>query len=215
MANTKLREDWAALKVLLSALGLLGTCRVVWRVEKAKRVGAPFQQLGIAVDEKESASRRQIQHAILLYQALRELYDEARALSISAKVIEASAHEFLTGIIGRIDEHELIQLTEPDRASYVLERLARIPNTEATLDYARADGVQFTVSRCHFVELCHRLRLPELAPLFCAVDESYFGQVQENVRLTRPTTLAKGGPNCRFQLEFSSTEGDDLGVTGR
>ena len=209
MANTKLREDWAALKVLLSALGLLGTCRVVWRVEKAKRAGAPFQQLGIAADEKESASRKQIQPAILLYQTLRELYDETRAISIASKVIEASAHEFLTGIIGRLDKHELVQLTEPARASYVMERLERIPNTEAKLDYARADGVQFTVSRCHFVELCHRLKLPELAPLFCAVDESYFGQVQKNVRLTRPTTLAKGGANCRFQLEFSSTDAGD------
>ena len=53
-----------------------------------------------------------------------------------------------------------------------------------------------------FVRLCREAKVPELTPVFCAVDASYFGGVEPAVSLERPTTLAQGGPCCDFRLQF-------------
>ncbi len=42
----------------------------------------------------------------------------------------------------------------------------------------------------------------ELAPLFCDVDEAFFGAVEAGVALHRPHTIAGGAQTCPFTLRW-------------
>ncbi|MBV71298.1 MAG: hypothetical protein CMH52_08105 [Myxococcales bacterium] len=196
-------EDWAAFRVLRQRLGLWAAFRIAWRIEMGKKRGEPFHQLEPPMDGKELASRKQIGAAILLYQSLKDSRFKASAKDIAAAVIEASAHVFLRKLIGPLARDELVQLDEPQKNNFLSTRLEKIPNAVTQIDHVGEERVQFTVSRCHFVGLCQRTGVPELATLFCAVDESYFGHVDSGARLVRPSTIASGDDRCVFILDFT------------
>ena len=195
-------EDWAAFGVLRKRLGLWTALSVALTIENRKRNGQPFHQLEPPTDAKEVASREQIGAAIILYQVLKESKFADSALDITAEVIEASAHVFLRKLIGPLDRDELVQLDEPAKRDFLSSRLEKIPNAITRIDAVDDEMVQFTVNRCHFVGLCGRTGVSELSPLFCAVDESYFGNVESGARLIRPSTIASGDDRCLFVLDF-------------
>ena len=60
----------------------------------------------------------------------------------------------------------------------------------------------FRVTFCRFPRMCAEAGVPELAPVFCAVDAHFFGGVERSIALDRPETLAAGGGSCPFSLRW-------------
>ena len=164
------------------------------------RRGEPFASLEPTTEPKEIESRDQIASAIILYRLLCAEMDSEEARAIVGDVVEAAAHIFLAQNIGPIGASQLDSLSDEERVHFVETRLDKFPNTLVQIDEVRSNRVRFQVEKCRFVRLCSAVGVPELMPVFCAVDASYFGQVQPGVELIRPTTLAKGDSTCDFTL---------------
>ncbi len=196
------RTTWAALSILRRHLGLWTALRVGLTVEQRVKGGDPFQHLPPAEDDKERGSRAQLGPALVLYDVLRGRVSEEEARVITAEVVEVGAHIFLRQSIGALDRTALAAMDADARVAYVEARMSRFPNADARIDFVEPERVGFTVTSCRFVRLCREVGLPELAPIFCAGDASYFGGIEPNVQLIRPETLASGGTRCPFELRY-------------
>lgn len=193
----------AAVRVLVRELGwwrgLLTGLRIEWRVAR----GQPFAKLPPPADEKARLSREQIGPALVLFSILRGRLDQARAIEVTSAVVEAGAIAFLSDSIGPLDRATLDGMSQRERDHFVRDRMDRFPNATVRFDHIGTDEVRFTVTSCRFVELCRAVGLAELAPLFCAGDATFFGQVEPDVVLIRPSTLATGGASCPFTLRYA------------
>ncbi|MEE2788724.1 MAG: L-2-amino-thiazoline-4-carboxylic acid hydrolase [Myxococcota bacterium] len=197
-----LRVKWASLKVLVKRCGWSVALRVGLGVTWDGFLGRPFGGLPRATERQEQESRAQLGPAVLLFLRLSKLLGKAQAFDVTAATVEAGAHAFLRTTVGPIERASLAHLDPDQRHRYLTARLDKFPNALFRVDDVGVDGVHFTVTRCRFVELCHALGIPHLAPVFCAGDASYFGQIQPGVRLHRPQTLAQGGSSCPFHLTW-------------
>ena len=168
----KASQDWAALKVLARHFGWWKAIRLGLALNQKVRRGAPFEALSPATEPKEIESREQIAGAIILYQMLRETMEQGQVLAIVAEVVEAAAHVFLAETIGPLGAAQLDDLSDDERGRFVEERLDKVPNTLVQIEEVRRDEVRFQVTKCRFVSLCAAVGVPELMPLFCAVDAS-------------------------------------------
>ena len=117
----------------------------------------------------------------------------------------AAGAAFLSQTLGPLRRADLEGLDDAGRRAFASSRGQRFFNATLTWDAIEADHVAFTVTACRFPPLCEAAGVPELAPLFCEVDEAYFGAVEPDVILTRPTTLARGGATCPFTLRWKET----------
>ena len=196
------RTTWAALSILRRHLGLWTALRVGINVERRVKAGDPFKALPPATDDKERGSREQLGPALVLFEVLCGRVSSDTARTITAEVVEIGAHIFLRQSIGTLDLAHLSTLDEAERRAYVEARMARFPNADARIDFVEPDRVGFTVTSCRFVRLCREVGLPDLAPIFCAGDASYFGGIEPDVQLIRPQTLAAGGSCCPFELRY-------------
>ncbi|MCA9538522.1 MAG: L-2-amino-thiazoline-4-carboxylic acid hydrolase [Myxococcales bacterium] len=192
----------AAFRILRRHLGWWKAISVGWAVSRREGRGEPFHDLPAAEDERETQSRAQIGPAILLFSELSERLGDGPALRITAEVVEIGAHVFLNSVIGRLDRATLDALDDEARDRFVREKLSRFPNATVRIEHVGAREVRFTVMSCRFVRLCRDAGVPELAPLFCAGDASFFGGVEPDVVLLRDETLAAGGRCCPFTLRF-------------
>lgn len=192
--------DRAALRVLRDALGPVAALRVGVSLRLRALRGEPFDALPPASDVRERASRQQAGGAVLLYRILRRRSDPERALQQTAAVVEASALAFLDEQVGALTPDTLAPLSPSSRRAYVADTLARFPNATATVDEASGDAVRFTITACRLVELVREVGHPELAPLFCAADARFFGELRPGLALDRPSTLAGGAPACAFHI---------------
>lgn len=199
-------QDWAAFTVLRQRLGLWSALALAWRADRRAKAGHPFEKLPSTEDPKEIASREQIGPAIVLYQELCKRMEAEAAYAIVAEVVEAAAHVFLRDTIGPLNRSDLMALDADEKVGFLEDRLGRFPNTTTRVDRVDDTEVNFTVTRCSFVGLCRDVGLPALAPMFCAVDASYFGNVEPGLELVRPTTIANGGDTCPFSLRFTESE---------
>ena len=209
-----------AARTIISELGLgrglLTLAEVGWRQSRgepfrayhltnAQGVGHP----GANPDElttRERQSRAQLGPAVVLYRALRKRLDEARALDVTGRVITASGRVFLSQVLATLDLSQVRALSHAERDTYLRSLLAPIPNATFELSFDEQDRVHFTVNGCRFVTLCHELGHPELAPLFCAVDDHYFRFDLPQVQLERATTIAHGGAQCPFILSVRDAD---------
>lgn len=69
-------------------------------------------------------------------------------------------------------------------------------------DYHRA-----SVKRCLYNSVFTEDGVPELIPIFCALDRMWFDQVHpvgHGIGFSRPSTLADGGTSCEFIIKRSS-----------
>jgi len=126
--------------------------------------------------------------------------EQSVAYEIVAEVVEAAAHVFLAESIGPLGASELAALSDTERLAFVESRLDKFPNTLVQIEDVGAQRVHFHVTKCRFVRLCADVGVPELTSVFCAVDASYFGQIQPGIELLRPSTLARGDTHCDFTL---------------
>jgi hypothetical protein len=171
-------------------------------VRRAARAGEPFVALAAAADEREALSRAQIGPAILLYRVLRERIGAAEALRITGEVAAVAGCAFMREQLGPLDRSTLAALDADSRQAFAADKSARFFNADVTWESLTATSVAFTVTRCAFPPLCAATGVPELASIFCAVDERYFATVEPDVALTRPTTIAGGDATCAFGLHY-------------
>ena len=200
-----------ALITLVKGLGWRNTWRVLRAMRSQQKQGEPFGHLPPPENERDSQSREQIGPAILLYKAIRSVAPQD-AQSITQRIILADGIRFLRKTLGRLSPARLAALPPEDREQFAQVRGERFFNATIQWDRIESDRVQFTVTDCRFPPLCKAANVPEIAPIFCLVDERYFGSVEENAVLERPFTIAEGAKTCPFTLRMSSqdrSESDD------
>ena len=195
----------AALKVLHQRLGLWSALLVIIRVVWGQLTGAPFAGWPQAKQRRERESRQQLGPVILVYRALLTRYPQPHSLAVTSDVVAASGRAFLSHVLSGLDIDHLLSLPDDQRGAYLAPILSPIPNALFELSFDTEDRVHFTVKSCRFVGLCAELSHPELAPLFCAVDDHFFRHDLPQVNLDRATTIAHGGDQCPFILSLSKT----------
>ena len=196
----------AALKSLIKQVGIFRSLLLIVGLILDQVKGRPFHLLPKAIDHQDQESRKQIGPAILVYQRLRHRYDQNRALDITRQVVIASGRTFLSTVLQSLDIDHLINLPPEARESYLRPLLDPIPNAVYTLEFSEDHRVYFTVNSCRFAQLCTQLNVPELAPLFCEVDDYFFRYDLPQVDLERSTTIAHGGEHCPFILSLNETK---------
>lgn len=203
----------ASLRALTAEIGVWAAARVSGRVLAQQLRGEPFGHLPPAQDWRERGSRQQAGDAVRLYRALCALFPPERAQAVAHRVVEAGGVRFLQATIGPLRRAALAALDEPQRRAFLEERGQRFPNATPTWERVDADGVSFTISSCRLVSLAAEAGHPELGPMFCASDARFFGEVEPDVVLDRPETLARGDARCAFRLAWRPGEGEDTGCS--
>jgi hypothetical protein len=192
------------IRILIGEIGLWGTIITFFWVAWAALRGEPFGSLPAPDCGNERQSRKQLAPAILLYRALMIRLPE-RALEVTEKVVATEGVRFMKKSLGKLKLKELPQMAQQERNAYVGELGERFFNAQIRWDHIGDEKVQFTVTHCRFPGLCQAAGAPELAILFCRVDEAYFGQVEPNLVLTRPHSIAAGAADCPFTLTRSNS----------
>ena len=185
----------AALITLTQELGLLSTLSIGLKMLIKTLREDPMHVLDPTTEAQEQKSREQLRPAVLLYRLLLRMTPRDEALRVTALVVQSSGRAFLKSVLGDLDLKTLIDSEE--REVLLRKRLQQIPNATFSLRF-EGDSLHFTVSACRFVGLCHALGHPELAALFCSVDDAFFGHDLQGVTLHRETTIAQGGHHCPF-----------------
>lgn len=195
-----------AVRLLRREIGVRALLPMLVKLEARHLRGEPFHDVGEPVDEKERLSRRQVGQVILLYQLLKEKVGEERAFEIARKLVKAVAIEFLAHALPTLRRAEYVHLDQAARDAKAAEIVRPIVNAESDIAVVGLERVDFTVTKCWFHELTVRAGVPELARMFCAGDEGYFETHQPEIRYTRTTTLAEGGPCCDFKFHWIEAE---------
>ena len=192
----------AAVALLLRELGWRDLLPVLFHVVLSSIKGEPSASLPKAKDWRERGSRDQAGPAIVLYRALSRRVGTQRATQICGMAIELGAVMFLSHSVGRLRRDEIAALSEAEREAFAKEKSGKFPNATMTWDEISSRGVRFTISRCRLAELARQAGHPELAPLFCKGDARFFGEVEQDVTLTRPPTIAEGASHCHFNIAW-------------
>lgn len=196
---------------LLTRFGPLGSLAILGELAMRLARGEPFASLPPATTRAERDSRRQAAPAFVLYRVLTRR-GVADPFEETAAIIELAGVHFLRKALGPLDPKTFAAMDGPARDRWVARLAAGFPNAEPDFEEVSARRVRFRVHHCRFVTLAHQIGEPRLATLFCRADESYFGKVERNVDLVRPHTLARGGPDCPFELRFvGSPDGESRG----
>jgi hypothetical protein len=192
-------------RALAAEVGWWRTLRLGAWIDGQRRRGEPFGHLPPPADERERLSRQQASGAILLYRAL--VHQQLpEPLVTTRRVMAAAGASFLRSQLGPLTPRKLATLT----ADGLRELGERFFNATIRWDDVGEHHVKFTVTTCTFPALCVAAGHPELAPLFCAVDDAYFGTIEKGVRLDRPHTIARGHTSCAFHLyrESAAAQGE-------
>jgi len=197
-----LRIQRAAVALLLRELRLRDLVPVLLSVVFASIKREPFRSFPKATDWRERGSRDQAGPAIVLYRALSRRLGTKRALEVCGHVIELGAVLFLSHSVGRLQREQIAQMSNVQREAFAKEKSGKFPNATMTWDEISTRGVRFTISKCRLAELARQTGHPELAPLFCRGDAKFFGQVEKDVTLTRPPTIADGASHCHFHIAW-------------
>jgi hypothetical protein len=203
-------SSWAGFRVLVRRFGLPRAIRLGARGERAPD---PFARLGKAGSLAEELSRQQLAPAARLYRVLAAEFGPEEASEATREVVVAATLAFLAVLVGPLDLPALLALSPEHRLARVGDLVARFFNAEGRVDAAGDDGFDYRVHRCHFVELCTAIGLPELAPLLCEGDLAYFNR--DRLRLARPSTLASGGDACLFRFRVVPPGIDGCATTCR
>jgi hypothetical protein len=187
---------------MLRELGLWRALRVGLAVDRGTKRGEPFLELPPPDCEKERLSRAQIGPAILLYRALEAEAGRAQAMKSTEVIAAAGAVAFLKRTIGELRRPALLAMRPEEREAFVRRQGAQFFNATIRWDLITPDEVRFTVERCRFPRLCEAAGTPELAPVFCKGDATFFGETVPHVTMERAQTIAEGGDCCPFVLKL-------------
>jgi hypothetical protein len=162
------------------------------------RPDAAFSALPPAADVRERKSRAQAGVAINIYRVLLKRLPRAEALAAMAPLIEAGAVAFLARLLADMNADSLERGSTEARAMRVRDWLDRFFTATSEVVEVSEARVVFHVHACALVRLVTAAGHPELAPLFCRGDLTFFGL--RDIKLERPVTIARGDAHCRFEL---------------
>jgi len=200
--SLQLKTSLGAMSVLYRKLGTVRMAKVTAAISLAQARGEPFKTLAPPEDERERLSRKQAGPAILLYKALREVVGPEEALELSREVVIDGAVRFLGHSVGPLDRETMAGLDDAQREKLIRSMGERFFNATLRWDEISVERIRFTVTRCRFPELCRVAGVPEVAPLLCAGDAVYFGEVVGTVEMQRQDTIAGGAECCDFELTW-------------
>ena len=203
-----MRQEWLGLRVLGRHLGWLQALSLGMEMKRLLSKGDPWMELDEAKDGREIWSRDQIGPAIVLYRLLlnRKHID---ALTVTREVVTEGAVPWMQWAVGTIDPNRYRSMSENSRSTWFKKKTKTFVNMEIDSQQTHDEGASFVVKTCTFPQLCEQAGVPELAPVFCAVDAHYFGGIQKGIILNRPTTLAKTGEPCSFSFTWEESDSDE------
>ena len=202
-----LRQKLRGLAVLRRHLGAWGALSVGLEVERLMGEGRPFgDSPEDELDPDESWCRAQIAPAIVLYGILQER-DADRAMEWTRSVVLESASIWMRHALGDLSIARWRGLDEAGRRALLRARTSQFRNMELADVEVDEAAAFFRVTLCRFPKMCEQAGVPELAPVFCAVDAHFFGGVERSIALDRPETLATGGGSCPFSLRWVDDPG--------
>ena len=194
-------QEIRALRSLSRAVGGWEALRIGVEIRKASGRGQPWAGRPDAVSEAEVWSRQQVAGAILLYQTLlTRAYPNA--LALTREIVVSAAIPWMKWAIGTLSREHYEGLDDAEREAWFRARSLAFGNMTVGAVEAGRRGMTFQVTACHFPSLCDLADVPELAPVFCAVDAFYFGGVQRDVDLDRAETIAGGDSRCTFRFRW-------------
>ena len=199
------KQEWLGFKVLIKSLGWVRAMGLGMTMKRRLSKGAPWAQLGPPVDVREEWSRAQVGPAIVLYQLLKEI-PHPEPLQLTKQVVVTGAVPWMKWAIGTIEPDTYKGMSETERDDWFQGKSQRFFNMRMKSHATGPEHVEFEVEACSFPSLCQRTDVPELAPVFCAVDAHYFGGVQQGIALNRPSTIAGGDSGCSFHLAWENTQ---------
>ena len=201
-ASVLRKQEWLGFQVMAAELGWLRAIGLGIRMKKRLALGAPWAELPAPETQREDWSRSQVGPAIVLFQLLRDMKHPA-PLDLVRNVVVNGAVPWMQWAIGSIEPERYKGMAAKEREAWFDGKRKKFLNMKLKSYEVAEEHVQFHVESCSFPTLCKDTGVPELAPVFCAVDAHYFGSVQQGIALTRPETLAGGGTQCSFHLAWT------------
>jgi hypothetical protein len=195
------RQEWLGVRVLAHNLGWIRAIQVGLDLKKRLRGGDPWSALPSPQTARDVQSRNQIAPAVVLYQILKDAGRE-EALALVERVVTQSATPWMQWAVGTIKEEAYFSMEDQEREAWFEEKTKGFFNMTLSARKTSSTGASFRVASCTFPGLCKEAGVPELAPVFCAVDSYYFGNVQRGVSLVRPSTLSGGQDHCDFSFTW-------------
>lgn len=194
-----------AFRTLRTEVGLPKTLRILLAIATRGTFHAPLRSLPPPENEADVLTRMQLRPVVLLYDTLREDIhcDKADAVRIVHALVQRCGVVFLQWILGPFDLETWRSASGVERDSIADSLLKRMFNIRAAEPSLSGATLSFRVTDCGFVRLLAILDRPELAPLFCEVDRTFFDRPESPFRLTRTTTLANDGACCDFSFTIA------------
>ena len=159
----------------------------------------------------DAPSRQWLLLASMILAAYRELLplvgDEQAGLSILRNAMAAPFKERLTGYIA--DRFGISQDAPEEAFNRITENFKargeeRFGKAYTYVQEVEDEGRSFVnIQKCFFDDFFRANGMPELTPIFCAMDNLWAEELEKpkyGVRFERPTTLARGDDMCRFQF---------------
>ena len=159
----------------------------------------------------DSPSRQWLLLASMILAVYRELLplvgDERTGLSILHNAMAALFKEHLTGYIA--DRIGISQDAPEEAFNRIAENFKARGEEHFGKAYIYVQEVQdegrsfVNIQKCFFDDFFRVNGMPELTPIFCAMDNLWAEELEKpryKVRFERPTTLAQGDDVCRFQF---------------
>ena len=203
-----LGDSIASLRVIADAVGWVHALRIGASISTPSASKALFSGLSAATDDREVASREQAGPAILLYRALTEHVGQARALEVTGDVVATGALRFLGRQLQDLDPAAFVAASDAERRASADRWIDAFFTADAALDEVTESTVVFNVSGCALHRLAAATGHPELAPVFCRADAAFFANRTPPIDLHRPTTIASGDDQCRFELSMAQPQAD-------
>jgi len=193
----------AAASVLIKRVGFFALPKLLFGMQKRKKLGEPWQSPPDPNDRKDIQSRNLIRDAALLYRELLIAFPE-NAQSIIREVVEASAIAQLNHLVPKINAKKIAKMTKDDKIGLFSDILNKFPNADWQAASLTEDGFGYIITRCRLVELICAAGHPEIKDAFCAGDGKYFELHQPDIVFSRQNTLACGAPSCDFGFQIKN-----------
>jgi hypothetical protein len=157
--------------------------------------------------EQEPLVRHQLKPVLLLDDTLRHDLglSHERTMAILLDVVRMSGARFIEHNVPAIPPDAWAAANPETRYQFIERLTRRLFNARVEHIEAQPKRLSFQVTSCRFVQLCAALDRSYLAPLFCAADSQFFDS-PTSPKLTRPSTLAGGGPCCHFIFSYDEPE---------
>lgn len=194
----------SALRYLADELGWSTALKVAAKLKYRLWMDNPFKRLNRQKppSAQEKLTQQQMAPLIVLYFILEEQLPRAQTMRLLSELTQRVAIAFLKFNVPVIEKAQYQDLSRKDKLATLKKITQRFFNAKAELKLDSQDNFHFTVNVCYFARYAQLLNVPELAPLFCAADKTYFQTHQPDVRLIRTVTLAADDQPCDFYFQW-------------